>query len=170
MDQQPNATNENKSPIDKDKIVAPLTGYAALDLQRQQWVDFNVLQGVIVQSDGEMQKVSISDFAQQLGVDRVTLYRWTKSIPRFWDLVNERRKEMFDGARTAKVWNALFISATVKLNPQSIAMWLANSGTDFRMPSQPVEHEVGGGLADLMQKMRQRQLGEGNSGNSSDIT
>lgn len=140
------------------------TGYDALNLQQQMWVDYNVLQGVIVGSDGEMSKLTVTDFAAQLDIERMTLYRWTKSIPNFWDLVNDRRKDIFKGARTAKVYNALFIAATVKLNPQAIAIWLANSGTNFRMPSQPIEHEIGGGLADLMQKMRQRQLTEGQNG------
>ena len=165
-----NVTLQDINKIANGVIDISATGYDALNLQQQMWVDYNVLQGVIVGSDGEMSKLSITDFAKQLEVERMTLYRWSKSIPDFWDIVNSRRKDIFKGARTAKVYNALFIAATVKLNPQAIAMWLANSGTDFRMPTQPIEHEVGGGLADLMQKVRQRQLAEVQNVNSTDNT
>lgn len=129
-----------------------------LDIRQQAWVDFNVVQGVVIQSDGEMSKMSVREFADQVGVNRTTCYDWTKAIPNFWDLVAMRRKEIFAGARTAKVWNALFLSATVKLNPTAQAMWLANADDKFRMPNQNVTHDVGGGLLDVLEIARQRRI------------
>lgn len=132
--------------------------YQMLTLQQQAWVDFNVVQGVIVESDGAMTKMTVRDFTDKIGVNRTTVYGWTKQIPNFWDLVAERRKVIFSGARTAKVWNALFLTATTKLNPQAQAIWLANADDTFRMPNQNVTHDVGGGLMDVLEIARQRKL------------
>jgi hypothetical protein len=151
---QQNPTNaQNQSEVD----VAPVP-YQMLTLQQQAWVDYNVLQGVMLESDGEMSKMSVREFADKVGVNRTTCYAWTKAIPNFWDLVNMRRKEMFKGARTAKVWNAVFLAATVKLNPQAQAIWLANADDKFRMPNQTVTHEAGGGLMDVLEIARKRKL------------
>jgi hypothetical protein len=76
--------------------------------------------------------------------------------------VAERRKVIFSGARTAKVWNALFLAATTKLNPQAQAIWLANADTSFRMPNQTVTHEAGGGLMDVLEIARKRELASRN--------
>lgn len=132
--------------------------YEMLEQRQQAWVDYNVVQGVIVSSDGEMTKMTIQKFADQIGVNRTTCYNWTKQIPNFWELVNQRRKVIFSGARTAKVWNALFLSATVKLNPTAQAMWLANADDNFHMPNQTVQHEAGGGLMDVLEIARQRRV------------
>lgn len=134
------------------------TPWEMLPLTQQAWVDYNVVQGVIIQSDGEMSKLSVREFADQIGVNRSTCYEWTKAIPNFWDLVAMRRKEIFRGARTAKVWNALFLTATVKLNPQAQAIWLANADDKFRMPNQTVTHEAGGGLMDVLEIARKRKI------------
>lgn len=105
-----------------------------------------------------MTKLTVQQFADKVNVNRTTCYEWTKQIPNFWDLVADRRKQIFSGARTAKVWNALFLTATVKLNPQAQAIWLANSDDTFRMPNQTVTHEAGGGLMDVLEIARQRRL------------
>jgi hypothetical protein len=125
---------------------------------QQAWVDYNVVQGTIIEPDGSMRKLSVREFADQVGVNRTTCYEWTKTIPFFWDMVADRRKVIFAGARTAKVWNAVFLSATVKLNPTAQAMWLSNADPAFKMPNQTVTHEAGGGLMDVLEISRQRKL------------
>jgi hypothetical protein len=133
--------------------------FSELSVPQQMWVDYNVVQGVITESDGEMRKMTVVDFARHMNVDRTTCYLWTRSIPNFWDLVAERRKLVFGGARTAKVWNSVFLAATVKLNVKAQELWLANADPTFRIASQKVEHEVGGGMADLLNRVREIDAG-----------
>ena len=166
MDQQQNPTT-TQTPPEVDVIPVP---YEMLPMQQQAWVDFNVVQGTIVESDGEMHKMTVREFADKVGVNRTTCYAWTKQIPNFWELVNSRRREIFSGARTAKVWNALFLTATVKLNPQAQAIWLANADDSFRMPNQTVTHEAGGGLMDVLEIARQRRLSGAKPGEVIDVT
>lgn len=151
MDHQQNSTATKDK---RDEFIIPVP-FTMLTPQQQYWVDYNVVQGLITESDGEMKKVSVNQFAEKLGVDRTTLYSWTRRIPNFWDLVDERRKVLFrHGARTAKVWNSLFIAATVKLNVQAQSLWLLNADKSFKIPSTKVEHSATGGLADLIDSAR----------------
>lgn len=134
----------------KDGSVVPIP-FSELSPAQQSWVDYNVVQGVIVESDGEMRKVTVQQFADSLGYDRTTLYSWSnKVIPNFWDLVSERRKGIFAGARTAKVWNSVFVAATIKLNVQAQSLWLSNADENFKMPNQQVKHEMGDSWTALM--------------------
>jgi hypothetical protein len=149
-------TSQQKSTTDDfslDIKRTPVT-FEMLDIRQQNWVDYNAVQGVITESDGAMVKMTVSDFARQIGVDRTTVYLWSKEIPNFWEIVNKRRKAMMTGARTQKVWNSLFLNATVKMNVKAQELWLANADPEFRVASQKIEHEVGGGLADLLNKAR----------------
>lgn len=155
MNQDQQTSTLPAAPTEVDVVPTP---YEMLPIEQQAWVDFNVVQGTIVESDGEMHKMSVREFADKVGVNRTTCYNWTKQIPNFWEMVNDRRKIVFSGARTAKVWNALFLTATVKLNPQAQAIWLANADDSFRMPNQNITHDVGGGLMDVLEIARQRRL------------
>lgn len=154
MGQQLRNSTQQSSSSEVDVIPIPFT---ELSPQQQYWVDYNVVQGAITNSDGSMTKITVKDFAEKLGVDRTTLYHWSKNIPNFWDLVSERRKVIFKGARTAKVWNAVFVAATVKLNTQAQQLWLANADPDFKIPSQKIEHEVGDSWSALMAAHRERK-------------
>lgn len=137
--------------LEADVVPIP---FSQLPLPQQSWVDYNVVQGVVTEADGTMTKMTVGDFARQVGVDRTTLYNWSKAIPNFWDLVAERRKLLFAGARTAKVWNSVFLAATVKLNTTAQQMWLANADPSFKMPNAKLEVDIGGGLADVVNRAR----------------
>lgn len=136
--------------LDFSVVGAAPIPFEELSPQQQYWVDYNVVQGVITQSDGEMTKVTVQTVADRLNVNRSTLYDWSKNIPNFWELVAERRKVIFSGARLAKVWNAVFLAATVKLNVQAQQIYLANADENFKMPSQTMQHEAGESWAALM--------------------
>lgn len=128
--------------------------FSQLSPAQQSWVDYNVVQGLITEADGEMHKMTVGEFARQVGYSRQTCYEWSKAIPNFWDLVAERRKLLFAGARTAKVWNSVFLAATVKLNTTAQQMWLANADPSFKMPNAKLEVDIGGGLADVVNRAR----------------
>lgn len=104
-----------------------------------------------------MHKMTVGDFADRLGVTRVTLYNWRDKIPGFWDKVHDRSAMIFSETRTQKVWNALYLNATTKMDVRAQQTWLANAAPNFRMPQHPVKHEIGGGLADLLNIARERQ-------------
>jgi hypothetical protein len=137
--------------IRKDQVT-----YENLPQARRDWVDYNAVQGMVTNSDGSLSKMTVDEFASRVGISRKQCYEWSKIIPGFWDMVNARRREIGGGARTQKVWNSVFVSATVKLNPMAQKIWLANHDPNYREPTQKVEHEVGGGLLDLMTAHRKR--------------
>lgn len=142
--------NSPKSDIStpvKELIPVPWT---ELSPQQQYYVDYCVLQGVITADDGTYSKMSLEQFSRQIGVDRKTLFNWKKAIPNFWDLVTERRKTVNSGARLNKVWNALFLASTVKLDVRAIQTYLANADDNFHMPMQEVKHEAGNSWAALI--------------------
>lgn len=128
-----------------------------LNWQQQTWVEFNAVGGLLIEADGSFKKsprnpeknYSVQDLANDLDVDRTTLYNWTRSIPDFWGRVQKERKELGSRARVQKVWNGVFLKAAAG-NPQAAAMFLANFDDDFRMPMQKVEHEVGSSWSKLM--------------------
>lgn len=125
--------------------------FSELSWQQQYWVRYCALQGLVTNDDGSMTKMTIQECAEQLGVNRSTLYDWKRIIPNFEDLVNERVMADFDGARTRKVINSIYVAATVKLNTNAQALWMANQkAVDFRMPTQKVEHEAGNSWAALL--------------------
>lgn len=135
------------------------------------WIDFCALGGLLTDADGTLGsldptgrrgQMTVAQFAEEIDVHRDTLYAWRKSIPNFWQLVAQRTGQLFSESRTIKVINAIYINATVKLNPQAQALWMANQKMiDFRMPTQKIEHEAGGGLLDVLEKARQRELSAG---------
>lgn len=132
--------------------------YSELSPQQQYWVDFCAVQGLIVNDDGSMTKMTVQQCANHLKVARETLYYWKKHIPNFNDLVTDRLQELWGGARTAKVVNAIFLAATVKLNVQAQALWMANQKSiPFRIPQQEVKHELGNSWAGLITKRAKKQ-------------
>jgi hypothetical protein len=147
MSDTQNLTTEKMSTDDTYKIIP----YSQLPLTQQVWIDYCALQGVITNDDGSLEKMTIQECADKINVSRETLYAWKKSIPNFEDLCNERCAYMFNGARTRKVVNAIYLSATSKLNVQAMSLWMANQkSVEFRMPQQEVKHEAGNSWAALM--------------------
>lgn len=142
-----------------------------LSPQQLMWIDYCALGGLLTEPDMSHpggKPMTVSEFADKIGVHRDTLYEWRKSIPNFWGLVGDRCSQLFSQTRTIKVVNSIYVNATQKLNAQAQAMWMANQKLiDFRMPTQPVKHEAGGGLADLLSRARERVAIEGEVVNDS---
>lgn len=151
---------------DADEKNKPLT------ITQQLWVDFNALGGLITDLTDErttkdgglttLRKMTITEFADRLGVNRDTLREWRRTIPNFWERVNLRRKELSPGARLARVHETWYLKA-VKGDFQFLQLWLANFDDTFHTPNQNVTHDIGSGLMDALQIARQRQLKEQNA-------
>lgn len=157
METAQNATIAVSNTAQDESSVRQLTPAELIRLQQQEeYIAFCAVGGLITEEGGELKPMKVIDFAQLLGVERTALYRWQKSIPDFWDKVHARRKELGGQARIMKVYNGLYLKAAAG-DARAAAIWLANHDENFRMPAQKVEHEVGGGLADLMNQVRERQ-------------
>lgn len=136
-----------------------------LTLQQQTWIDYNAVGGLISEVDGNFRmspsnpkkKFSVQDLADELAVTRDTLYYWSRSIPKFKERVAARRKEINSETRVTQVWNGLYLKGRGG-NARAAAIYLANHDPNFVMPTQKVEHDATGGIADLLELARKRSL------------
>lgn len=161
MDTPQNLTTE-KPKTDESAQTVSLSPY---EIHGQTYIDFCAVQGMMTKEDGEIKQMSAGEFAGMIGVRRETLYDWQKRIPNFWDRVQERRKQIGGQNRIMKVYNGLYLRAAAG-NPQAAAIWLANHDPDFRMPTQPVKHELGNSWAALLEQKRKAIDGEVADGSS----
>lgn len=152
MDILQNQTN-SESPKVEDK-----SGVSELSFAQDQYISFVACGGLIPDLEGEATAVNMTTttFAQRVGVARQTLYDWRNSIPNFWELVAERRKELGGKDRLIRVWNGVFLKAATG-NAEAAKLYLANFDPNFKMPAQKVEHEVGDSLVEAIGLARKRQ-------------
>jgi hypothetical protein len=129
----------------------------ALDWRHHSFIDFTALNGLVFDNDASeyqvddkgkshavgapIRKMTQTELATALGVDRKTLYRWRDSIPNFWNLVGERRKELLGQTWLSKVHETWRMKA-IKGDFQHMQLWLANFDPNFRMPTQEIKHDV----------------------------
>lgn len=153
MTVQQNSTNENSPATVKAKPVE-----RQLDWRHEQYIAYVAMGGLIPDPDGNnlAVKMTTTQLAARLGVERTTMFYWRKSIPGFWDLVAEKRKELGSKDRLSQVWNGIFMKASAG-NAEAAKLYLSNFDPDFRMPMQKVEHEVGDSLAEAISAARNRR-------------
>lgn len=159
MDDQQKSTNEGeieKASTDPNEVIL-YTAEKSNDLQ-QMYIDFTALGGLLTDDDGNLTRMTIGEFANKIGVDRTTLYSWKRKMPDFWDRVEERRNKIGTQARVNKVWNGIYMKAATG-NPEAAKLFLGQFAK-WQPPSQKVEMEVGNGLADLLQHVRNAQQQE----------
>lgn len=155
---QPNTQNSTNGQVittvpDTRPVQQPDDG-ALLTAQQDYYVSYLALGGLMPAEGGAGKKVSAGEFATSIGVARETLYYWRKHIPNLWERVAARRAELGGKDRLSQVWNGIFLKAAAG-NPQAAALYLANFDPNFRMPTEKIEHNAGGGFMDLLQRMRQ---------------
>lgn len=154
--QEPQAATPEQQAL--DAVAQKIKDDQLLKYQQEQWVDFCAVGGMITRADGEIEVLTIGQFAKSMRVDRTTLYRWRNSIPNFWDKVEARRREIFSRDRTTKVWNGVFLRAA-KGDAEQAKIWLS-AHAKWQPPSQ--KHEVSvSGLGDLVNLARKKKIIEG---------
>lgn len=130
------------------------------DLQ-QYWIDYRALNGLIfdheqedTNGDFKLRKMSVTEFADRIGVDRTTLYLWQNTIPSFWDRVNKRRTELAPQSRLAKFHEVWFLKAIAMKDWRVSEAWARNFDPNYRESRQKVEHELGGSVLDVLDRAR----------------
>jgi len=138
------------------------------DLQ-QAWIDYRALNGLIIDGeqtdsagDFKMRKMPIHEFADRIGVSKQTLFNWQNSIPEFWVKVNQRRIELAPQSRLAKLQEVWYLKAMAMTDWRITDAWLRNFDPNYREPKQKIEHEIGSGMADLINAKRQQQIQQRN--------
>lgn len=154
MDDLQDSTNEL---VLTDEAVAEVDLKKLKDLQ-QLWVDYRALSGLIFDSQNfdengnwKLRTISVSEFAQRIGVHRDTLYRWQSAIPDFWQRVNQRRQELNPQSRLAKIHETWYLKAAGMKDWRITEAWLRNFDPNYKEAKTKVEHEVGNSWAALMQ-------------------
>lgn len=127
-----------------------------LSAQQQNVIDFYAVGGLITEGDGSFKKMKLHEFADQLGITRQTIANWRNAIPDFWELVKKRRLELGSQTRLATVHNGLYLKAAAGV-PEAVKLYL-QIFDGWQPPSQAVQVDAGGGLADLLNIVRQKQL------------
>jgi hypothetical protein len=127
--------------------------------QQDEYIAYCAVGGIMPKEDGFGTKMSIEEFASQLGVNASTLWRWRSTIPDFWDKVSEKRREISGKSRLTAVWNGIAMKAAAG-NAEAAKLYLKNFDPNYIDPSQKVEHELGTGFADLIASHRNRQIRE----------
>jgi hypothetical protein len=154
-----------------------------ISLQQSWWIDYCALGGLLTHDgfefkvdkegrqltdyNGEprtevMHRMTVSEFAKNIKVDRSTLGRWRHTIPNFNAKVYERRAELF-GARESQLFNRLYLIAMSGNGQPAVqaATTLLGHFSKLQLPTQrqEIKHE-GESWTSLMEKKRQVIEGE----------
>lgn len=150
MNEAQSGTPTNIVPVQPSEIVPD----EILKHSQEQFITFLAAGNLVEQEDGKMVILSIIEFSDKMNIPRRTLYNWKRDIPDFQQRVARRRHEIFSQERVSKVWVGLYLRA--KKGDAKQAEMILSHFSDYVPPTQKVEHDVGGGLAELMQKARER--------------
>jgi hypothetical protein len=125
----------------------------------QQYIFYCAAGGMRVTEDGDFEPQTVTQFAAEVGVHRVTVYDWPKIIPNFEAHVNRARGMLYSTRRVDQVLKALYLQA-IAGNVTAIDMYLRNFYKDYKVPSFKGELEAGSNLASLMMSAKRRKHGE----------
>jgi putative insertion element HTH domain-containing protein len=146
-------------------------------LQLEAWIDFCAIGGLITNDAPEFEydsragkdllknfsRMSVQQFAQQIGVPRRTLYSWKKIVPDFAMKVRKRREELWPVARETAIFNRLYLIGMSGSGQPSVTALtvLASHFSKLRLATQPHEVEAGENLTQLLLMARKKKIVEG---------
>jgi hypothetical protein len=142
-----------------------------IKVQQEQWISYTALGGLLTlepESEEQTQQIKvmkIGEFAEKIGVDRSTLWRWKKSIPDFASRVRERRRELFNLSRETVLFNRAYLIATSSKDHKAagdMIKLLLGHNADLELPVQRQVIKHGGDIrlswADLMSRKKQEAM------------
>jgi len=125
---------------------------AALSPAQQEYISYVAVSGLIIHEDGTFKKMTVEEFASKVGVSRVTLHNWSRSIPDFAQKVEQRRAELMPINRVSAIWKGLTLKA-MSGNVEAAKIVLGQYA-NWQPPAQKHEVELTTGLADLVAKKK----------------
>jgi hypothetical protein len=158
MDTVQNVANDLSEQAALDAVAAKIKADKLLKYQQEVWIDYNAVGGLITDDDFNLKPLKVGELADQLGIHRNTLSRWSRDIPNFWERVKARRMELGGQKRLQKVLNGLYMRAA-RGDAEQVKIYLGVFDS-WQPPAQ--KHEVTvGGLGDLVNMARKKQIIEG---------
>lgn len=148
-----------QNPTENQTVAKVTDKGVGLDFQvtpaQDQYIAFVALGGLVPDPDGAAagRKMTATQLAEALKVDRSTLYDWRTRIPDFWDRVAAKRKELGGRDRVSAVWNGVYLKAATG-DAQAAKLFLKNFDENYVDPSTKVEHEIGNSWSALIQAKR----------------
>ena len=151
MDNQQKSTNENPA---TDSAIGFVDESKLLTQQQEQFISYKAVGGMSVEVGGDTMRVTMTDFAKSIGVDRTTLYLWQKSIPNFWGRVKDRREAIMGRDMVANVWQRIYLDAMAgKADQQKM---IVGTFDDWKPPAQAHDVKMTG-WADVINNARRRK-------------
>lgn len=130
-------------------LVVPRPWEMLTEVQRT-YVDWKALGGLTTDDDGAIKRITLSELADMMGVTIQAFMQSKKTMPNFWDLVHQRRKELSGQSRLAKMHDVWFLKAVEMKNWPLTEAWLRNFDPDYKESHSKAIEDVGNGFADLV--------------------
>lgn len=147
---QNDTKTEDTTPLEGEIV----TDDKVLTQAQEQYISYKAVGGLGVKTGEPLVKVSMHEFANMIGVSRMTLYRWEESIPNFWERVKNRRQELIGRDMISNVWNRVYLDAMAGKEPQQ--RLILGQFADWKPPAQAHDIKMTG-WADVINKARQRK-------------
>jgi len=124
-----------------------------LTLKQEEFISYKAMDGWIHNNGEAVRRMTLTEFADYLKVDRGTLYYWQNHIQNFWDRVNARRDTIISRDVLQKVWARVIVDALAgSTDDKKLILQVGG----WKPPAQAHDVNVTG-LADLANIARRRQ-------------
>lgn len=152
---QQTATQKPENEVVEGEIVAnqkPLTE------AQESYISYKAVGGLGFKVGEPTSTISMQEFAEMVGFNRSTLWRWESSIPNFWERVKNRRQELIGRDMIANVWKRVYLDAMAGKEPQQ--RLILGQFADWKPPAQAHDIKMTG-WADIINKARLRKGDDG---------
>lgn len=149
------AQNYTQSPTPPQAQTDSVKPPELLKYLQNEYITFCASSGISMTEDGNFVAMTVTQFAAAAGVSRRTLYNWQKSIPNFWQRVDERAREIFNQSTKYAIFKGLKLKAMA--GDTKAAEMVMSHYSDYTPPAQ--KHEVKlSGWGDMVREARKRAI------------